>query len=293
MNPIPILALTAAAGVFLAFCGLVIPPGVRLERPERGLLKELQRRLDAAELPITAGEFVTSSTVLAVGVALFALFLGAPALAAAGLLVAPVALWQRYEGRRDDFRQAYDESLAESVQLLREGFSATGSLRDALDHVVHNGPDPAAADFQEVWKAQATGEGLEAAFAPVLERRRNPYLRMAAEALALKTTEGGSIGEVIRGLETMIREQTHLRREIAAKQSQAKLESLIVSAAPVVFFLAMKLLPWMREYEQGFYRTLLGQIVLSGAIVFAMASYVMSRRIATRGLTMEVEEVAA
>ena len=200
--------------------------------------------------------------------ALAALALGAPALAVAGLIIAPALLWQRYEMRRDGFRQEYDESLAEAVQLLREGFSATGSLRDALDHVVSNGPDPAAADFREVWSAQATGETLEEAFGPVLERRRNPYLRMVAEALTLKAQEGGDVGKVMEGLETMIREQTHLRREIRAKQSQARLESLIVSAAPILFFLAMKLMPWMREYEQGFYRSLTGQIILGNNPLF-------------------------
>ncbi len=292
MDPILILALVAAAGVFLAFSGLVMPPNVRLERPERGLGKRFQQQLDAAELPITAGEFVASCVVLAAGLALAALLLGAPALAVAGLIVAPVVVWQRYTSRRDDFRQEYDESLAETVQLLREGFSATGSLRDALEHVARNGPDPAVADFREVLAARATGMSLEDAFAPVLERRRNPYLQMVAEALVLKTSEGGNVGDVMRGLETMIREQTQLRRGIMAKQSQARLESTIVSSAPIAFFLMMKLVSWMREYEQGFYRTLLGQIVLAGAVVFSIASYVMSRRIATRGLTMEVKEVA-
>lgn len=291
MDMMLVLALLAGAGVFLAFTGAVLPPSVRLERPERGLLRQLQNRLDAAELPVTAQEFVVASLVAAAAVAALALLLGSPVLGVAGLFIAPMAIWQRYEVVRDKFRQEYDESLAECVQLLREGFSATGSLRDALDHVVRNGPNPAAADFREVWSAQATGQGLQEAFEPVLERRRNPYLRMVAEALTLKTTEGGNIGAVMQGLETMIREQTHLRREITAKQSQARLESVIVSSAPLLFFLAMKLFPWMREYEQGFYKTLLGQIVLAGALLFSMLSYVLSRRIASRGLTMEVREV--
>jgi Flp pilus assembly protein TadB len=102
----------------------------------------------------------------------------------------------------------------------------------------------------------------------------------------------GNIGEVLSGLETMIREQTQLRREIAAKQSQAKLESTIVSLAPVGFFLAMKLLPWMRGYAQGFYRTLMGQAVLALALVFSVASYFMARRLATQGLTLEIKPVS-
>ncbi|MEE8391272.1 MAG: type II secretion system F family protein [Anaerolineae bacterium] len=294
MNANVILALLGAAGVFLAFNGLTAPRTVRLEKPssDEGLMAKLQARLDAAELPVTAREFVTLYAVLAFAMAGVGLFLGAPALALAGLIVVPALLWQRYEARRDDFRQKYDQSLAETVQLLREGFSATGALRDALDHTVRNGPDPAAADFREVWRGQATGLDLEEAFAPVVERRRNPFLRMVAEALALKASEGGDVGEILLGLERMIRGQVILRREIAAKQSQARMESTVVSLAPIGFFLAMKLLPWMRTYESGFYRTPLGQIALAVVIVFSMLAFFLARRLAVRGLTMEVKEIA-
>ncbi len=294
MDTSVILALLGAAGVFLAFNSLTAPRTVRLEKPssDEGLMARLQARLDAAELPVTAREFVTLYTVLALSMAGVGALLGAPALALAGLIVVPALLWQRYEARRDDFRQKYDQSLAETVQLLREGFSATGALRDALDHTVRNGPDPAAADFREVWRGQATGLDLEEAFAPIVERRRNPFLRMVAEALALKASEGGNIGEVLLGLERMIRGQVILRREIAAKQSQARMESTVVSLAPIGFFLAMKLLPWMRTYESGFYRTTLGQIALAVVIVFSMLAFFMARRLAVRGLTMEVKEIA-
>lgn len=294
MDTTMLLAMLAGAGVFVAFNGLTALPRVRLERsgPVRGPMGRLQARLDAAEFPITAGEFVSLCLGLALAVAVVAVFLGSPVLALAGVIVVPALLWQRYESRRDKARQEYDESLAESVQLMREGFSSTGAMRDALQHVARNGPDPAAADFREVWRAQAAGVSLEEAFGPIVERRRNPYLRMVAEALSLKASQGGNVGKVLLGLETMIREQVMLRREIDAKQSQARLESVIISLAPTGFFLAIKLLPWMRDYEKGFYSTLLGQIVLLVVIVFSMIAFFLAQRIAVRGLAIQVKEVA-
>ena len=289
--PLLPLAIVAAAGVFLALQALTAPPTVRLEKPQRGLLRRLQAHLDAAELPVTAREFTSLCLVLGLAVAGVAVLLGTPALALAGLVVVPAMLWQRYETRRDTFRQAYDESLAECVQLVREAFSATGTLPDALDHVARNGPDPAAADFREVWGAYTVGADFTAAFAPIVERRRNPYLRMVAEALTLKTQEGGNAGQVLLGLEEMIRGNVALKREIAAKQAQARLESTVVCLAPLGFFLAMKVLPWMREYEQGFYASALGQLVLSLAIVFSMAAYFLARRLGERGLNLEVKPV--
>jgi tight adherence protein B len=294
MNANFLLAMLAGAGVFLAINGLTAPPRVRLSSPDpaKGPMGRLQARLDAAELPIGAGEFLSIALGLALVVAAVAVFLGAPVLALAGVIVVPALLWQRLEARRDAARQAYNGSLGEAVQLLREGFSSTGALRDALDHVVRNGPDPAAADFREVWRSRATGMSLEESFAPIVERRRNPFLRMVAEALTLKASQGGNVGKVLLGLETMIREQVILRREINAKQSQARMESVIISLAPIGFFLVMKIVPWMRDYEQGFYSTLLGQIALLVVIIFSMVAFFISQRIAVRGLTMEVKEVA-
>jgi hypothetical protein len=49
----------------------------------------------------------------------------------------------------------------------------------------------------------------------------------------------------------------------------------------------------MREYEGGFYSSLLGQIVLTVAILFSAVAFFMARRIATRGLTLDVKVVAA
>lgn len=293
MTPNILFALLTAAGVFLVFTGLTLPRSIRLERPAQARgLAALQVKLDAAELPVTAAEFIATCLLVGAGGVIVAVLLGAPALAVAGVLLGPALVWQRMEAQRDGFRQGYDESLAEGVQLLREGFSATGILRGALDHAARNGPEPAAADLREVWRAMAAGTDLGDAFAAVVERRRNPYLRMVAEALTLKATEGGNVGEILLGLETMIREQMGLRREIVAKQAQARLESTIVSLAPLGFFLAIKLIPWMKEYEAGFYSTLLGQIALTVGVIFSAVAFFMARRLASRGLTLDVKEVA-
>jgi len=286
--------LLGAAGVYLIVSAVLTPRQIKLERPlEARGLRALQARLDAAELPVTAREFLTACAGAALLSAAIALLLGAPALAVAGVTVMPALLWQRYESQRDKFRQAYDEGLAECVQLLREGFAATGALLTALDHAARNGPDPAAADFREVWSQYNVNVPLAQALSNVAARRRNPYFNMVAEALSLKETQGGNISEVLLGLETMVREQIALRREIAAKQAQARLESTIVSLAPVGFFLAMKIVPWLRAYENGFYQSLLGQIALTIAVIFSAVAFFLARRLATRGLTLEVKMVAA
>ena len=283
-------ALVGAAGVYLAFAALVFPPHVRLAQRQRTPLGRLQARLDAAELPITAQEFGMLSLGGGLLATVMALFLQVPALGIAGFVLTPLLLWQQLAAKQQAFRQKYAESLAEVVSLLREGFSATGSLADAFQNAIRNGPDPAAADFRAVWERRQLGESLEQAFAPVQERRRNPYLNMVAEALTLKSQQGGNAGQVLLGLETMIREQVALLKEISAKQAQARLESVIVSLAPLGFFLLLKLLPWMRDYVSGFYTTMLGQIVVLVVVALSVTAYVLSQRLASRGLDLEVKE---
>ncbi len=292
MDPtVIIFGIIAAAGIFMIFSALVFPPRVRLEQARRDPLRRFQERLDAAELPIQAKEFVLICLGGTAVLTLLGFALGAPVFGLAGLVLSPLLLWQYLESRRDKFHEHYADSLAEVVGLLREGFSATGAMNDALSNAARNGPDPAGADFREIYSRRNLGDSLEAAFAPILDRRREPYLNMVAEALTLKETEGGNAGEILMGLEIMIREQSALRKEIAAKQSQARMESIILSLAPLGFFLLLKLLPWMKGYEQGFYNTSLGQLVLLVVLVFSVIAYVLSRWLATRGLNLEVKEV--
>ncbi len=293
MNLVTVLALLAAAGAFLAVTAILSPRRIRLEQPTQSQgLQKLQSRLDAAELPITAREFLTACAGVAVMAMVAALLLNAPALTLAGLVIGPILIWMRLEGQRDKFRLAYDQSLAECTQLLREGFAATGALRDAVDHAARNGLDPAAADFREVWSGHVSGQEWDEAFAPITLRRRNPYLRMVAEALSLKAKEGGQISEVLIGLEIMIREQVALRKEITAKQAESRIESIIVSLAPIAFFLGMKLVPMLQRYEGGFYTTVGGQIALVIVVLLSLAAFALARWLAGRGLTLDVKEVA-
>ena len=90
MNPNFILALLAAAGIFFAFSGLVMPRHVRLDQPtpSRGLAA-LQARLDAAELPVKANEFIVTCLVTAIICAVVAIVLGTPALAMASTMAWP------------------------------------------------------------------------------------------------------------------------------------------------------------------------------------------------------------
>lgn len=288
-----IFSLLAAAGAFLFAHALLSTRHVRLQQPaELQGLQRLQAKLAAAELPITAREFLATSGAIAIASAVIGLLLSAPALAVAGLIIGPILIWIRLEAQRDKFRLAYDQSLAECVQLLREGFAATGALRSAIDHAARNGLDPAAVDFRELWSLYVSSQDWSDAFAPIVARRRNPYLRMVAEALALKAKEGGSIGEVLIGLETMIREQVVLRKEITARQAEARIESVIVSLVPIGFFLGMKLLPFLQHYEGGFYATLGGQAALAVAMLLSVIAFTAARYLAGQGLSLEVKESA-
>lgn len=295
MDSVTMWALVGAAGVYFAFLGLTAAPAIPLKAPGQtsfpaNLVAQLQARLDAAELPVSANQFLMFCVIAAGAAAFVASIFGTPALTLAGVVIAPLLIWQRYEDQRDDFRQKYDESLAEVAQLLREGFSATSTVRGALDHAARNGPDPAAADLREVWSSHQLGAELANAFAPVVERRRNPHLRMIAEALSLKATEGGNIREVVEGLETMVREQVNLRREIAAKQALARIESIIVCLAPVGIFILMQVTPSLRMYEGSFYQEGQGEIILTLSMIGSAVAFFLARYLATRGLTLEVKE---
>ena len=127
MSVTHILALVAAAGAFLAVYALLAPRRIKLEQPteSRGL-RQFQARLDAAELPITAREFLGACggvTVIAIAAALL---LNAPALILAGVIIGPILVWMRLEAQRDERGQTRYEKVELDLATIGTQPSASG-----------------------------------------------------------------------------------------------------------------------------------------------------------------------
>ncbi len=284
-----IFAALAAAGVLLAWLGATTRAYVRVvPADQRGLVARLDARLHAADVPLTAREFLL--TGLGLGAALAGgtlVVLGPTVLTAVVCLLGPVLYWQVWAAKQERYQRAYIQTLDKAIETLLRAYSANPNLHAALQEATPFMLEPVRSDFVQVVTALQTGTSISEAIYQVAERRRNPYFDMLAEALAVREQQGGQLKSVLQGLQSLMHGIIQIQNEIRARQTQPKLEGAIVAAAPFGFLVLLKVV--MRQYEGGFYATLEGQLVLAVAIVFSGIAYLLAQKIAKAGLELDTQ----
>lgn len=285
-GPNVLIAFMGAAGFLVMILSLLAHPRyslvkdlARLEGQEAGggLMARLQRKLNQADIPITAGEFMRVSLMLGLAVGFGAFVLTGIAITGLlGLALGFFAYWSYLEDQRDKRRIAYQEALAEVVDILQEAFAATNALYMALEVVAEHAPQPVREDFTEITRRLRVGEDLSTVLREVTERRRETMLDRLTEALIAHMEEGGELGPVLRPLARGVRGMARVRRQVAAAQAKIRWEARIVCLAP---FLFMIILRFTAPTLQGpFYATVWGQLsVLLVAGLSTGAYYVMNR----------------
>ena len=296
---LPILgALVGALGVLLVWVALTTPPRVRVSsaldleaRERKTLLDQLDDRFERAGLHVSSREVLSSGLLIGGVAGLVTLVVtGQIAFSVFVAVLGPAVIYLRAESRRDQAERDYQEGLVDALDILRSAYAVTPDIRGAIAEAAQHAPESVRGDLQAASAMLLQGSSVEEAFAPAQARRRNMFLDMVVEALALREQEGGNVGEVLSNIQDLIREQGRIFQRTMARQTQARLEAMIVCLSPVIFFVFVRTL--FRDYEQGFYNTMAGQLVVIGALLLDGLAYVVSRKIARSGMEITRFEVA-
>ena len=282
-GPNVFIAALGAAGIFAIYFGLIavresslreldILRG-RAEKP-RGFMERIQAKLDQANIPISAKEFLTTSLLLGTGLFFLILLITRliiPSLM--GFVIGFMAYWTYLEDRRERLRQRYQAALADVVDAMRESFAAGQSLPQVIDSIAQYGPPIAREDFRTLSAQLAAGKKVSIAqpLGELTRKRRDPLLDMLAQVLIVHEEEGGEIGPVLEEVSRCIRDRVRIRRQVRANQMLPIWEGRLVAMAPFAFMIFMKLA--MPSYAIPFYRTMMGQFSLLVAFLLSIAGY--------------------
>ena len=281
------LALLGGAGVLTMFLALfAATPSAEVGRKVTGEERRkttLQQKIEQANLPITAGEFVKTSAVLAVGTAVLGyVLLRTVTGAALGAMIGPLAYWGYLGGKRDGTRRAYQEALARVATIARDVIGRGGSLKETITAVAQRGPRVVQEDFREASMVLASGRPLEKALEPLGERRRDPILAMLVEILLVHREHGGRVKTVLERLASAARRRANVRKRVLAEQAQLRWEARIVSIAPFVMLVIFRFSApgLVRPY----YATTAGEITILIAGLISIVSYILVMRMGNRPL---------
>jgi tight adherence protein B len=134
-------------------------------------------------------------------------------------------------GRR---RAAFSEQLPDVLQLIASSLQSGFSLAQALDAVVREERQPAAAEFSRALAQARIGADLEDALDRVAARMGCTDLRMTVMAIRIQREVGGNLAEVLRTTVATMRERAFLRRQVKALSAEGRLSSYILIALPLL-----------------------------------------------------------
>lgn len=269
-----VIGLGFGLGLLLVLAPLMSGPKKHRSRPRR--VSRLDGLIHAAGIPrLSRAGFMGASVGSAVVVAAAVLIITAVPMVAvlAGIAAAsvPFVLLRRRIAQQSKARQ---QSWPDAVDQLASAVRAGLALPEAVADLSRRGPASLRLSFMEFdAEYRATGS-FPRALDALQDALADPVADRVCASLRIARDVGGSdLGQVLRTLSALLREDLRTRGEIAARQSWTVNAARISVAAP---WLTLALLSTRPEAVAAF-TTWTGTAVLAGAAVVSVVAYRLMR----------------
>ena len=158
--------------------------------------------------------------------------------AAAGLLLPLIAL--KFLKRRR--LKKFDAQFPDAIDIIVRSLRAGHPVPVAISTVSRELPDPVGSEFGIVSDEITYGADLETAIRDLYFRVGSEDLPLFVTAVAIQTSTGGNLAEILENLSAVIRQRFKMRRKIKALAAEGRASALILSSLPFGIFLAIQFL---------------------------------------------------
>jgi tight adherence protein B len=155
-----------------------------------------------------------------------------------GVLMPFVVLRFMRGHRRKKFGEQFPDSLDIIVRSLRAGHP----VPVAVQMVAREMPDPVGTEFGIVADEVAYGADLESGMRNLYFRVGQEDLPLFVTAVAIQTTTGGKLSEILENLSSVIRMRFKMRRKVHALAAEGRFSAMFLSAVPILLFLVLKVM---------------------------------------------------
>lgn len=235
----------------------------------------LERQLAAADLKITAAEFIMIRfslvvILLLVGWLISGYLIGGFLLSGFGWFGPGIYLKQAQAKRARDFATQLPDMLNLLVGSLRAGYG----LLHACNVVKDEMPDPISTEFTRVIKETSLGFNITTAFDHMVERLNDEDLALIVTSIHVQNEVGGSLADVLESISSTIRERIKIKGQIRVMTAQQRATGWVLTGLPLATgTLLMMINPdyMMEMFQPGW--TLL--IPISATIMVILGNIVM------------------
>ncbi len=240
----------------------------------------LSGRLDRAGMTFTAAEWLLLHVGIAIGAALFGLFLSGGSLMLTLLLFAAGALlpWLFLSFKATRRIKAFNSALAQTLQIIAGALQAGLSLPQAVDTVVQEGDPAVGSEFRRAIVEQRLGVNIEDSLDTVAERMKSNDFKWVVMAIRIQREVGGNLAELLLTVSATLREREYLRRQVQVLSAEGKLSAYILGGLPPFFMLYLTIV--RPEYLQPMLHTGLGHLLLGvAAAMMAVGMFWMKQTV--------------
>lgn len=226
-----ILGALFALGVLLVYWALTTEmPKKRSKRASKLAVMGTRAGLSRTETRVFA------STLVVLPLVVFLVVMGltrawsvALAVAVAVSTIPPAWLYARQEKHLDVLRKAWPDVVDSLLSAIRAGVT----LPEAVVQLAHSGPDATKPYFERFAREYRASGRFEEALEGVQDDLSDPTATRLFEVLKLARQVGGSeLGNLLRDLSAVLRDDVRVRGELLARQSWTVNAARLAVAAP-------------------------------------------------------------
>lgn len=235
-------------------------------------------RLEQAGWPMRTGEFraiqiFSASGALLLGASIFGDVVIGVALAIAGVIVPRLYLQRRVTRRAE----AFEDQLADVLQVLAGTLRAGHGLLQAIDAVAQEAGEPARSEFLRVMSESRLGGSVEEALEAMADRVGSRDFHWVVIAMNVQREAGGNLAELLETVAATLRERAELRREVRTMAAEGRLSARILTVLP--FLVAAYMLVVNPQYLAVMFESRGGIIVTVSALALMVVGFAWIRRV--------------
>jgi tight adherence protein B len=191
-----------------------------------------------------------------------------------GLLVgvlAPFVTRWIVSRRVSKMRKAFEEQLADNLDVLAGAMRTGHSTMGALSVMVDSAIEPSKTEFRRVLQDEQLGVPLDDALMVMARRMQSYDAEQLGLVMKLQREAGGNTAEVLDRVAEVIRGRMELRRMVDVLTAQARISRWILTSLPIFVLLALSFSGG--DYLDPMIHSLIGRIALVfGALLVLIGS---------------------
>ena len=178
--------------------------------------------------------------------------------------------------RQKAFGGQFPDALDIIVRSLRSGHP----VPVAIAMVAREMPDPVGSEFGIIADEITYGADLETGMRNLYFRLGQEDLPLFVTAVAIQSSTGGNLGEILENLSGVIRQRFKMRRKIRALASEGRASAMILSSLPILIFLVIQVVTphfyasvWHEDLTKMALAGAVGWMLIGNLIMFRMVNF--------------------